>query len=206
MTITDMHTHLRHPGAIVNLGIQDSPADGFVYSAGLHPWHLEKSTPADWDRIVSLASDPKTVAIGETGLDRVCSTPISLQTEFFLKHIELARQTGKPLIVHCVRATDLLLNIKKDLHEPPAFIVHGFRGKPETALQLEKAGIMVSLGPLFNNATAKAVNIDNLFIETDDTDIDIKEVAARVSMARGESADSIMSKTALNIQRIFNVP
>lgn len=108
-----MHTHLLHSGAIVNLGIQDSPADGFVYSAGLHPWHLEKSTPADWDRIVSLASDPKTVAIGETGLDRVCSTPISLQTEFFLKHIELARQTGKPLIVHCVRATDLLLNIKK---------------------------------------------------------------------------------------------
>lgn len=65
---------------------------------------------------------------------------------------------------------------------------------------------MVSLGPIFNSATAKAVNIDNFFIETDDTDIDIKEVAARVGMARGESADSIMSKTALNIQRIFNVP
>lgn len=76
---------------------------GWVDAAvGIHPHDAAKVDEAAWARIEALALDPVVVAIGETGLDydRLFS-PVEAQVENLERHAELARRTGKPLVLHC---------------------------------------------------------------------------------------------------------
>ena len=68
---------------------------------GIQPNDVRDAQPEDWDEIVSLASDPGVVALGETGLDRYWDhTPIDQQRDFFDRHLRLSQQTGLPFVVH----------------------------------------------------------------------------------------------------------
>src|SRR5262245_22127593 len=69
-----------------------------VAAVGIQPNSVAESKPGDWEEIVRLAeTEPRVVAIGETGLDRYWDrSPFALQEEFFAKHIELARRLNKP--------------------------------------------------------------------------------------------------------------
>src|SRR5262249_28614002 len=68
-----------------------------VAAVGIQPNHAAEAKPGDWDEIVKLAeSEPRVVAIGETGLDRYWDrAPFALQEDYFNRHIELARRLGK---------------------------------------------------------------------------------------------------------------
>lgn len=118
------------------------------YSVGIHPW--DTSEPLRCARLRALAVDarrPCVVAIGEAGLDRLRGGDMELQLRIFRLHARLAARLGKPLVIHCVRAYDLLLAEAARMRpRPGSWIVHGFRGKPELARQLLKAGIDISLG------------------------------------------------------------
>src|SRR5207253_1106964 len=78
-----------------------------VFAAvGIQPNHAAEARPGDWEEVVRLAqTEPRVVAVGETGLDRYWDrAPFPLQEEFFARHIELARRLGKPFVVHCREA------------------------------------------------------------------------------------------------------
>src|SRR5262245_61905081 len=74
-------------------------------TAGIHPNHAAETKPGDWDEVVRLANDPAVVALGETGLDQHWDfTPFAMQEDYFARHLELSRTTGKPVVIHCREA------------------------------------------------------------------------------------------------------
>ena len=82
--------------------------------------------------------DEYCIAIGECGVDRAIETSIELQQTIFEQQIELAEQVQKPLIIHCVKAFDILLFLKKKYKITVPIIVHGYKNKPEQLKQLDK--------------------------------------------------------------------
>lgn len=149
---TDFHTHnLDAPaGSIINPPIGE--VDAFLarrpdatISVGIHPW--DTAGEVDYAGLDRLARLPQVVAIGETGLDRLRGGAMERQEEVFRHHAALAEELEKPLVIHCVKAFDLLLRLKKELRPKQQWTVHGFRGNPTLARQLLDAGIDLSINP-----------------------------------------------------------
>ncbi|MBI4713388.1 MAG: TatD family hydrolase [Planctomycetes bacterium] len=73
-----------------------------IYAAiGIHPHNAHKVTEEEWEEFKTLVKDDKVVAIGETGLDMHKDySPIEAQKELFVRHLNLAKESGKPFILH----------------------------------------------------------------------------------------------------------
>ena len=74
----------------------------------------------------------------------------------------------KPLIVHCVKAIDELLAIRKETKATQPWVLHGFRGGVEQWNQLSRAGILVSLGTHYNADLIRQLPPSQLLLESDD--------------------------------------
>lgn len=175
----DFHTHnLNAPAgkAIINLPEEAlrNPASfcfrpDCMYSAGIHPWWTnEKSPQADYmESLVYLTRLPQVVAIGECGFDRLRGD-WSVQQQIFPLQIALAERHRLPVILHCVRAFDVLLSEHKRLKPTTPWIVHGFRGKPALAQQLLSAGLDLSFGEHYNMQSFLMTPASRRHIESDD--------------------------------------
>ena len=187
----DIHSHNRVPSddRIISLDYDsDVPSEGF-YSVAIHPWRTAEIDSLD-DMMSSLAakaSKENVVAIGEVGLDRLRGAEMERQKEIFTAQARLAEQIGKPLVIHCVKAFDVLMSLKKQLKPRQPGVVHGFRGKPETARQLLDAGISLSFGEKFNPETLGIVDDDRLYIETDESQTDIDSIRAKIAEIRSKN-------------------
>lgn len=202
MKITDLHTHRLSHEAIVAVEPTDTLIEGYTYSMGIHPWHISNST--DFTDLAELCADPRVAAIGECGLDSLTDTPMPVQEEIFLRHIEISEELCKPMIIHCVRAHERLLAIRRAVCPTQLWIIHGFRQKPVIASRLMDAGLYLSLGPRFNPETARLIPDDRLLIETDDNPAaTIGMVAEAVAEARGIRASEILSLSASTISRLL---
>ncbi len=181
MKLFDTHTHhLRH-NAWVNRSPGEPLTDGYEYSIGVHPWDAGAFNEA---ALVKAASSPQVKAIGETGIDMLRGPQPEVQEAVFRRHVALSETLGLPLIIHCVKAFDRILAIKRELNPRQPWIIHSFRGKPQQALQLLRAGLHLSLGPHFNPATARIIPLDRLHIETDDSSTSLEDVAKSVESCR----------------------
>ena len=108
-----------------------------------------------------------------------------------------------PLIIHCVKAMDELLAVRKKLNPAQPWIWHGFRGKPQQAGQLIKNGIYLSFGAHYSEETVKGVPVGRLFLETDDSPVDIEEVLKQVAKARSTDVEELRQAIRENIQKVF---
>lgn len=149
-------------------------------SVGIHPWQVD----ADWRKnapyFAAAARSPFVTTIGECGIDKARGGEISHQKEAFSFHVQLSEEIHKPLVIHCVRAIDEIIAMRRGTHQP--WILHGFRGKPQQLQQLLRHGIHVSLGPLFNPDTLHYLLDTNtpFLLETDDSGMDIREVYRKI--------------------------
>lgn len=169
---TNIHAHaVSGKGIITNLDFADEPntTDPEArYSAGIHPWSTFSPLPPEvWQWLERMANHPCVVAIGECGLDALRGAAMPLQEEIFLRQAKIAAMTGKPLIVHCVRAWHRLLALRKLLPAEPHPIIHGFRGKSPLARQLLEAGFDLSFGRWFNSEAFEMTPPGRRFRETD---------------------------------------
>lgn len=132
----DIHTHQmpfhKEDIAIINrivspMGdMQPGPLlDTVIRSYGIHPWYIY-NVKEQMDGLRGLASGPEVVAIGEAGLDTLAESPMDLQKEVFLAQADLAEETHKPLIIHCVKAWADLIACKKAVKPEMPWIIHGF--------------------------------------------------------------------------------
>ena len=160
-------------------------------AAGIHPHEAAVATEADWATVVSLASEPGIVAIGETGLDfdRMHS-PREAQLDNLRRHLRLALETGKPAILHCrseagshdaqdallaeLRAAGLEPAARGAFGERPPAVLHSFSGSVAYAAAAIDLGLAVSFGGLVfrrgeevSAEVAKLVPVERLLIETD---------------------------------------
>lgn len=187
----DIHSHNPVPSddRVISLDYDSDVSAKGYYSVGIHPWRTAEIDSLD-DMMSSLAtkaSKENVVAIGEAGLDRLRGADIDRQKEIFTAQARLAEQIGKPLVIHCVKAFDLLMSLKKKLNPEQTWIVHGFRGKPETARQLLDAGISLSFGEKFNPETLRIVDDDRLYTETDESQTDIDTISSKIAEIRSKN-------------------
>jgi TatD DNase family protein len=180
---------------------------GLTFSFGIHPWYLdEKNHNQLITRVIKTAGNPDIAAIGEAGFDRIKGPSPELQKKTFEEQVLIAGEHGKPVVIHCVRAWEELLQEHKRLKPKMPWLVHGFRGKPDLALQLISKDMYISFWFDFvmrpeAAELLKKLPKDKIFLETDGAEIDIKNIYNKVSVDLDLSVDEL--KTILH--KNFNV-
>jgi TatD DNase family protein len=155
--------------------------DSRVYAAvALHPTRANALTDEAKAVIERLAEHPRVVAIGETGMDMYwpgkldgCADPAE-QREAFAWHIDLAKRTGKPLMIHNRDADAEVLDVLKAEGAPETVIFHCFSSDAEMARTCVANGWLLSLAGTvsFKNAhalreAASLIPANQLLVETD---------------------------------------
>ena len=207
--ILDIHTHKAEPvsagKAIINRKLAtDALYEGYFYSAGIHPWDLtEFDTERRLECLREQLAEKQLVAVGEAGLDKLAAAPMQLQVAVFKEQVELSEKYRLPLVIHCVKAMEELLAVKKELRPVQPWIWHGFRGKPQQARQLMENGMYLSFGEHYPEQTVRTIPVDRMFLETDDSPVDIEEVLHRVARTRGTDVEELRQAIRENIQKVF---
>jgi TatD DNase family protein len=146
-------------------------------SVGVHPHEAEKELLDDAQILIQQAGHPKVVGIGETGLDYYYEhSPRMQQQKNFRAHIEAARQTRLPLIVHTRDADEDTIDILGEEMQKGAFtgLIHCFTGTQKLADAALALGLCISVSGIatFKNSgplrqVIKSVPLDRLLVETD---------------------------------------
>lgn len=193
-------------------------------SVGIHP-NVEEAGTLTTEQLVELADHPKVIAIGETGLDYFRSEgDLTWQRERFRYHIEAAKQTSKPLIIHTREAReDTMTMLEQENAREAGGIIHCFTENWETAKRALDIGFYISLSGIvtFKSArelqdVAKKLPLDRILIETDapylapvphrgktNKPAYVKHVAAFLAELRSESEEVIAAATTENFYRLF---
>lgn len=172
------------------------------YSCGIHPWYSD-NWAEQLDSLTSILSHNNVVAIGEAGLDRLHGLDIDIQIEVFKQQILLSEDLCKPIIIHCVRAWDVLLALNKEMKPSQPWIVHGFRGKPQLAQQLLDANMYLSFGERFNPESVRVTDISKLFVETDESTTSIYNIYNNVAGVLNLSVEDLAQHTMDNFTTVF---
>ena len=139
----------------------------------------------------------------KAGLDKLAAAPMQLQVAVFKEQVELSEKYELPLIIHCVKAMDELLALRKERAPKQPWIWHGFRGKPEQAKQLLQKGFYLSFGMHYSSEAMNVVPDSRLFLETDDSPVDIEDVLRDAAKVRGVEVETLQAIVRKNIQDIF---
>lgn len=202
--ILDLHSHKDAPqtDAILNLPVAEfNPMEGQVYSVGIHPWSLAPNTERfSFEQVEMIASVKSVVAIGETGIDLAKEIPLYEQMLMFRRHIELSEHLKKPMIIHCVRAHDIVAGLRQEIKPQMNWVIHGFRGKPSIARILLDAGCHLSFGEHFNPESLAITPLERLFAETDESRLTIDKIIENLSVARSLNLKDVVAK---NIKIVF---
>lgn len=193
-------------------------------SVGVHPLDLEPGAEPALDWLLGELAHPKVVAIGETGLDyHYEPESAALQQASFRLHLEAARITGKPVIVHTREARADTLALLREAALPQAGVLHCFTEDWEMAKAALDIGFYISLSGIvtFRNAealreVARQVPVDRLLVETDSPYLApvphrgkpnlpqyVREVAEYLAVLRGVSYEALAEQTSNNFKRLF---
>ena len=193
-------------------------------SVGVHPLDLEPGAEPALDWLLGELAHPKVVAIGETGLDyHYEPESAALQQASFRLHLEAARITGKPVIVHTREARADTLALLREAALPQAGVLHCFTEDWEMARAALDIGFYISLSGIvtFRNAealrdVARQVPADRLLVETDSPYLApvphrgkpnlpqyVREVAEYLAVLRGVSYEALAEQTSNNFKRLF---
>lgn len=195
-----------------------------VFAAvGRHPNSATGYDDAVTDDLRTLAADPRCVAIGETGLDRFREhTPYEDQVRAFAAHIDLAQETGKPLVIHTRAAEDPTIAMLRERAGGLAVILHCF-SMPDRLEECLAEGWWISFA---GNVTyprnaelaqaAARVPDDRLLVETDAPYLTpqpmrkernqpayVTETARFVAQARGQTYAQLEAIVDANAARVF---
>lgn len=224
-------------GAFLNISTRQSEWDQVVGTAtresdvfasvGIHPH--EADAHQDLGRAVLLAAteNQRVIAIGETGLDYYYEhSDRGAQQRLFRMHIDVARETQLPLIIHTRDAEDDTFAILAQEMEKGPFpaLIHCFTASADFGAKVLELGLTISLSGIvtFKNAKAlqevsKTVPAERLLIETDSPFLApvphrgrvcepayVADTAAFIANLRGTDASRVAAQTTANFARLFN--
>lgn len=207
----DLHTHQIEPeNGIFSLTPEfEIPGSGY-FSAGLHPWFLKEDWRESFGRIKEIANNSRCLAIGESGFDRLKGPKIFTQKEAFHAQAELAFDLNMPLILHCVKGHNLLIEFLKSSKNLPHIIWHGFNQNPRLAIQLLDFPVSFSFGKALLNPDSNAAHwlkscpLDRIFLETDDSGLEIYSIYQAASLLLQLSVEDLGNQVRENWNRISN--
>ena len=184
-----------------NLMAKDFPPDDIengYYSVGFHPYNVGKVDEHETLERVSKATEhSRVLAIGEIGLDKSIEAPLEDQLRIFEKQVEIAESANLPVVLHVVRAFNEMLGFMKAQQPVVPIIIHGYNGSPEMAEELVKAGFQISFGQAITGEHSKIIEslqkvpVEMMFLETDEGDMDIRELYQFAAELKGISEDHL---------------
>ena len=204
MSNFNFHHHFAIDFGIYNLNYGEKAPD-FPFSAGIHPKDILEDFEFQLSWLKKTAENKKCVAIGECGLDRLADKNLQIQKEVFTRQIYLANDLQKPLIIHCVRQFQELLNYKKIAKVP--MIIHGFNKKSTVGNELLLKGFYFSLGKsLLQNVDLqdffKSIPLDKFFLETDASEMDISLIYQKAAEIKSLSLENLNEIIQINLNKI----
>ncbi len=210
----NIHTHHEEKDVISILNIFTDISKIAAHKAvsiGIHPWYVQQQDVQQKLMLLSTnAMNAHVKAIGECGLDRLTKTDLALQIPVFIEQINIAEAVKKPLIIHCVKAFDELIRIKKEQKIRVPLIVHGYNNNAIISDQLVQNGIHLSFGKalLQDNSNAqkiiKDLDYEYFFLETDDSEISIRLIYEKAASLKNVSVEELKEKMMLNLKRLFS--
>ena len=208
--------------ARTNLDLAERFAD--VWStAGIHPHAASTASDEAFSVVRELIEHPKVVALGETGLDyHYDFSPRDVQREAFARHLELARETGLPVIVHAREADDDLRALLREAGRGTVGVLHSFssgRVLLEEALALgwyASFSGMITFKKFDGLDFVRMVPADRIMVETDTPYLApvphrgktnepafVVHTARRAAEIRGEAPDEFAARTVENTRRFY---
>jgi TatD DNase family protein len=200
------------------------PLEQVSVSVGLHPNEQGGHDP-DTDELVELATHPKVVAIGETGLDYFRSEgDLDWQRDRFRRHIAAAKVSGKPLIIHSRDAKEDTLEIlEAEGASEVGGVMHCFTGDWDMAqramdlnFHISFSGIVTFKSAQILQEVATKVPADRMLVETDcpylapvphrgkpNQPAYVRHVAEYVAGLRGETYEQVAANTTENFKNLF---
>jgi len=254
VTLIDSHCHLNYEGLVerqpeVLTAARDRGVGGFLNistrqrewndiigvakrepdvwaSVGVHPHEADAHPDLGATALIEAADHPRVIAIGECGLDYFYDkSDRAAQRERFQAHIDAARETGLPLVIHTREAEDDTAEILTEAVREGGVtgVLHCFTGSAELARKGLDLGFYVSLSGIvtFKNAadlqeTAKWLPADQMLVETDAPFLApvphrgqkcepafVADTAAFVADLRGEELEQLAARTTENFFRLF---
>ena len=252
--LIDSHCHLEYEGLVedqgevlararaagvqgfLNISTKQSEWDQVVATAareddvwasvGIHPHNADAHADLARDALLEATRHPKVVGIGETGLDYYYDkSDRATQEALFRMHIDVARETGLPLIIHTRDAEDDTAAILEEEMGKGAYpaLIHCFTASAEFGQRVLELGLSISLSGIvtFKNAkdlqeVAKTVPDDRLLVETDSPFLApvphrgktcepayVANTAQFVADLRGTSIEALADQTTHNFHALF---
>lgn len=202
------------------------PEISFYKMAGIHPCSVEEVWPVDEEKLFELCNNDDFIAVGETGLDYYWSTDfVSQQKESLRMHCRVAKQTGKPIVLHNRESTkDLLDIIEEEQDGTLNGVWHCFTGTEDEGKRALEIGLYLGVGGVstFKNAgvdkTVARMPLERLILETDAPYLTpsphrgkrnepayIKIIAENLAEIKGVSLEEIADITTGNAMKFFGI-
>ena len=195
-------------------------------SVGIHPHNADDHASLTRGQLLDATQNPRVIGIGETGLDYYYDhSDRACQQKLFRLHIDVARETGLPVIIHTRDAEEDTLRILTEEMEKGAFpaLIHCFTASAEFGAKVLELGLSISLSGIvtFKNAkdlqaVARTIPRDRLLIETDSPFLApvphrgrpcepgfVRDTAAFVADLRGDTLEELARYTTDNFHRLF---
>ncbi len=198
--------------------------EGVYAACGLHPNDVSDSF--DFNLLKKIASDKKVVGIGETGLDYFKTEDEEKkikQIDFLMKHIEIAKELKKPIIIHCRDAHEDAIKVLKANIKGVCGVIHFFTGTMEQAKKYIDLGFYLSFAGVITftkdyDEIVKWVPIDRILVETDAPFVSpvpnrgkrnepsyVKFTAEKLAELKGVTFENIVVQTTKNTRELFKI-
>lgn len=201
--------------------------DNVYATVGMHPHDAKDVGPEELRSVQDLTVHPKVIAVGETGLDYYYShSPHEVQRRVFADFIQLARETGLPLVVHeRDAAQDAVQLLRSEGNGDLGGVLHCFTGNYEAARAYLDLGFYLSFTGIitFKNAeplrdVVRRVPLEKMLIETDSPYLTpvphrgkrnepayVRLVAEAMAKIKAVSLEEIAQITSGNVRDLFNI-
>ncbi len=201
--------------------------ENILCTVGTHPHHAHEELDVTVQELVKLSQHPKVVGLGEAGLDyHYDLSPREAQMQGFKTHIAAARETGLPLVIHTRMAEEDTARVLEAEMSKGAFkaVLHCFTSQQWLAEKGTALGLYVSFSGILTyksaediRATAKALPIDRMLVETDAPFLSpvpfrgkdnepshVVKTLEQLAAIRGLSRDEMAYLTSANFFRLFD--
>jgi TatD DNase family protein len=183
------------------------------YTMGVHPWYSHANDITEQlEALKELAKKSNVIGIGEIGLDKFRGPSLDIQTSVLIKQLDIAIELQKPVIIHCVKAWDELIQIKKMYSQKNLqWAIHGYRGNAAQARQLTSLGFYLSYGTFILSNRSKEVKsleatpMNRLFLETDDSTTPIASIYESASTQLNIEFERLAATIAENLKVFFGM-
>lgn len=215
----DFHTHRRSGDALEILNVEALDAGAVAracqqvqpFSLGVHPWRADVSQTElqeAFSRIEQCVNVDGFVAIGECGLDWVSQVARAAQMSVFEQQMELAHRLAVPVVLHCVRAFEEVMQTLR-VRKIRRAVFHSFVGSPQQTERVVREGYFCSFSPrsLMSSRTCEAIRQiapSALLIERDESAESIASIYERIAELRNCSVEELRELVFENYKRLID--